>query len=127
MHVRLGMNEKKWQWWMGVALVIGSAYLAFAAGNLSSSWWDEEASLASAVISATGGLAMAALAVGGVLLRRRGNRLGSIGVAISALPASGALMFWWFPPAILAGALAIAVVVFALADAFAVSWAPSRH
>jgi hypothetical protein len=58
----------------------------------------------------------ASLVVAGLIVRRNRPALGAKLVAIGVLPGASGLAFFWFPPAAVVGALAIATAVAAAND-----------
>lgn len=111
------MSERKWPWWIVAAAVVGAGEVVLSIGNLVSYAQDTQRSLSSALMSATGGMVLATLVLGGIALRRRNRALGSVGVAAGVIPGSFGIAFFWFPPAVAGGILCIAITTCAVADA----------
>ena len=103
-------------WWVVAAAVMAGLQAIFAIGNLIE---DDGGPLYGQVV-------LLAVAIGGTILvgvglayRMRNRRVGSTLVAIGVLPSVLGILLFWFPPAVLYGLLAIAVVWFASRDAAA--------
>lgn len=95
----------KTHWWNVSAAVIGALMLMLGIGNLVDP--DDTGPLFGQLvllaIMATG----AALIVYGLVLVRRDQPQGSRLVAIGVLPGSVGIAFFWFPPAVAVGILAL--------------------
>lgn len=106
--------RRNWPWWTVGAAVLAASLLILAIGNLVS---HDEGAYSSKVLVLAGAALAATLVFGGLALRRRGRAIGSAAVAVGCLPGCAALVLWWFPPAVGAGFLSLAITVFAAADA----------
>jgi uncharacterized membrane protein HdeD (DUF308 family) len=95
----------KTRWWIVSAAVIGALMLMLGIGNLV----DPEGTgplygqLILFAVMAIG----AALIVSGLALVRRNHARGSKLVALGVLPGSVGIAFFWFPPAVAVGILAL--------------------
>lgn len=114
------MGEARTQWWVFVAVAIGLAELGAATVNLVQSMLGEGEPFATTLLGLFAGIALAGLAVGGALVRRRPGRrfIGGIAIAVAVAPGSMLVPLYWFPPAAIAGLLCVTVAVLALGDAF---------
>ena len=95
----------KQRWWLASAMVIGVLMLMLGVGNLLNP--DDTGPLFGQLVL-LGVMATGAGLIGfGLLERRRDPARGSKIVAIGVLPGIVGLAFFWFPPAVLVGILAI--------------------
>jgi len=96
----------KTRWWTFSAPLIGALMLMLGIGNLVDP--DDTGPLYGQLlllaVMATG----AALIVYGLALVRRNRPLGNRLVALGVLPGSVGIAFFWFPPAVAVGVLAVA-------------------
>lgn len=104
----------KRNWWLIAAGLVAAFNVVFAVGNIidpdDGPLWGKIV-LLGVMVAGLGAI------VTGLALRRRGRVSGSWLIAIGVLPAAPALFLFWFPPAVLYGALAIATAVAATMDA----------
>lgn len=96
------------------AVLIAATTEILAIGNLVS---HDEGAIASKVLVFIAATIPATLVLGGLVLRRRRPVIASAAVAVGCLPGCAALMFWWFPPAVIAGLVSMAIVGSAATDA----------
>lgn len=105
------MNVPKW--WILSAGVIALLMIVLAVGNLiegdGGPLWGQ---IVFAVVLCAG----AALVASGIWARQSRPRLGSRLVAIGVLPGVSGVAFFWFPPAVAVGLLALASSIAALGD-----------
>lgn len=101
-------------WWLVGAGVMAAMQLVFGFGNLAE---DDGGPLFGQLMLIAVTLTGAALVVTGLVSRRRNRRLGSFLIGIGVLPSALAITLFWFPPAVLYGILAIAIVWMAFRDA----------
>lgn len=95
----------KTRWWMISAGVIGASMLALGIGTLVDR--DDHSSLFYQLAFFAGMAAGAALILSGLVLVGRNPVRGSRFVAVGVLPGMVGLAFFWFPPAVAVGVLAI--------------------
>ncbi|MDJ0923269.1 MAG: hypothetical protein QNJ77_01800 [Acidimicrobiia bacterium] len=93
------------QWWHGSAAVIGALMLMLGIGNLVDP--DDTGPLYGQLILLAVVATGAALIVYGLVLLRRNQPGGSKLVALGVLPGSVGIAFFWFPPAVAVGILAL--------------------
>ncbi len=105
------MNSSKW--WIWSAAVIAVLMLALGVGNLIE---DDGGPLWGQIIFAAVLFAGALLIARGIRVRRSSPQLGSRLIAIGVLPGLSGLAFFWFPPAVAVGLLALASSIAAFAD-----------
>jgi hypothetical protein len=95
---------EKVRWWMVSAAVIGVLMMMFGVGNLLD---PDDGPLYGRLILLAVMTIGAALIVTGLTRLRRGDVTGGRLVAVGVLPGAIGVMFFWFPPALIAGVLAI--------------------
>lgn len=95
----------KTQWWNVSAIVIGVLMLMLGIGDLVSP--DNTGPLYGQLILFAVMLTGAGLIVSGLVLVRRNQPRGSKLVAVGVLPGSVGIAFFWFPPAVAVGILAL--------------------
>jgi hypothetical protein len=96
------------RWWIATAVLISALMVVLGVGNLTE---DDGGPLHGRIIFAAVLILGAVLVVAGLILRRRRPALGAKLVAVGVLPGASGLAFFWFPPAAVVGALAIATAV----------------
>lgn len=108
------MNGFKERWWRIAAgfIAVGMAFLGI--GNMLE---DDGGPLYGRILAAALAVAAATLIIAGLTIRRRNQKLGSTMIGIGTLPATGLILFFWFPPVALVGVLAVVVTVKAFNDA----------
>jgi hypothetical protein len=108
------MNTFKERWWRIAAgfIAVGMAFLGI--GNMLE---DDGGPLYGRIVAAVVAVAAAMLIGAGLTIRRRNQRLGSTMIGVGTLPATGLILFFWFPPVALVGVLAVVVTVKAFNDA----------
>ncbi len=108
------MNTFKERWWRVAAgfIAFGMAFLGI--GNMLE---DDGGPLYGRIVAAVVAVAAALVIIAGLTIRTRNQRLGSTMIAVGTLPATGLILFFWFPPVALVGVLAVAVTVKAFNDA----------
>lgn len=111
----------KWSWWTVAAATIGIALLVLGVGNIVSLIRDDRRSAVSAIVAFLAASSAAALVFGGLFLRlRRPERpVGSWAIAVGVFPGSMAIVFFWFPPAVVIGVFCMVVTMRAVIDALA--------
>jgi uncharacterized membrane protein HdeD (DUF308 family) len=95
----------KTRWWIVSAAAIGALMLMLGIGNLVDP--DDTGPLYGQLILLAVMATGAALVVYGLVLVRRGQIRGSKLVALGVLPGSVGIAFFWFPPAVAVGILAV--------------------
>ena len=95
----------KTHWWSISAAVIGALMLMLGIGNLVDP--DDNGPLYGQLILLAVMVTGAALIVYGLVLVRRNQPRGSKLVALGVLPGSIGIAFFWFPPAVAFGTLAL--------------------
>ncbi len=95
----------KTRWWFVSAAVIGVLMLMLGIGNLVDP--DDTGPLYGQLILLTVMATGAALVLSGLILLRRNQVQGSRLVAVGVLPGSIGIAFFWFPPAVAIGILAL--------------------
>ena len=101
------------RWWIVSAALISALMVVLGVGNLVE---DDGGPLSGRIIFAAVLALGASLVVAGLIVRRSRPALGAKLVAIGVLPGASGLAFFWFPPALVVGALAIATAVAAAKD-----------
>lgn len=94
----------KIRWWMASASVIGVLMLMLGLGNLID---DDGGPLYGQLVLLAFMATGAGLIVAGLAKLRRGDERGARFVSIGVLPGAVGIAFFWFPPAVVAGVLAI--------------------
>ena len=105
------MNVSKW--WTWSAGVIGLIMIAVGVGNLVE---DDGGPLWGQIVFAAVLIVGAVLIASGIWARRSQPQLGSRLVAFGVLPGVSGVAFFWFPPAVAVGLLALGSSVAAFAD-----------
>lgn len=95
----------KTRWWNVSAAVIGALMLMLGIGNLLDP--DDTGPLYGQLVLLAVMATGAALIVYGLVLVRRNQPRGGKLVALGVLPGSVGIAFFWFPPAVAAGILAL--------------------
>jgi hypothetical protein len=108
------MNTFKERWWRIAAgfIAVGMAFLGI--GNMLE---DDGGPLYGRILAAAVAVGAATLIIAGLTIRKRNQKLGSTMIAVGTLPATGLVLFFWFPPVALVGVLAVVVTVKAFNDA----------
>jgi len=101
-------------WWQYAAAVIAMVLAVVVARNLgepaTGPWWKH--------FFGTIALGGAPLVIaGGLVVRRRTQRIGSLMLAVGVMPGVAALVLFWWPPFLLFGLFSLAVMVSAFIDA----------
>ena len=104
---------KESRWWLWSAGLIAPLMIALGVGNLIE---DDGGPLYGQLLLAAVLITGAALIAGGIWTRRSRRELGSKLVAFGVLPAASGVMFFWFPPAVAVGLLALASSAAAFRD-----------
>jgi hypothetical protein len=107
------MNTLKSGWWR-----IAAAFIAIllAAAGVSSFFEPAAGHWAKHVFGNAALLCGPALVVTGLIVRPRRTRPGDLMILLGVLPATAALVLFWYPPALILGILAAAVCIAALTD-----------
>lgn len=108
------MSRPGWPWWMVGAALIAVTTEIMAIGNLVS---HDGGAFASKVLVFLAATIPAALVFAGLAFRRRQPGTAGATVAVGCLPGCAALLFWWFPPAVIAGLASAVIVGAAVTDA----------
>jgi uncharacterized membrane protein HdeD (DUF308 family) len=95
----------KTRWWIVSAVAIGALMLMLGIGNLMDP--DDTGPLYGQLILLAVMATGAVLIASGVVLVRRKNARGAKLVALGVLPGSVGTAFFWFPPAVVVGILAV--------------------
>ena len=95
---------EKVRWWMVSAGIIGVLMLMLGIGNLIE---EDGGPLYGQLVLLGFMVAGAALIVSGLAVGRRDRRTGGKLAGIGVLPGAVGVAFFWFPPAVLVGVLAI--------------------
>jgi hypothetical protein len=108
------MSTLKDTWWQYAAAVIAIVLAVVVAVNLSEPatgpWWKH--------FFGTIALGGAPLVIaGGLFVRRRKQRIGSMTLAVGVMPGVAALVLFWWPPFLISGLFSLAVMVSAFIDA----------
>lgn len=96
----------KIRWWMVSAAVVGVMMLSAGFGNLIDP--DDDGPLYGKLVLLAFMGAGAALILAGMILLRLGRSRGARFVAVGVLPGSIGIAFFWFPPTVVVGVLAVA-------------------
>ncbi len=108
------MRTWKATWWQYAAAVIAIVLGVGVAMNLSEPatgpWWKH--------FFGTIALGVAPLVIaGGLVVRQRNQRIGSVMLAVGVMPGVAALVLFWWPPFLFFGLFSLAVMVAAFIDA----------
>lgn len=108
------MDTLRTGWWRIAAGLIAAVLAIGAVGSLvepaTGPWYK--------YILGPAALAVApVLIVAGLIIRARNGTSGSVMIAIGVLPGAAAIVLFWYPPALVFGALSMAVALAALVDA----------
>ncbi len=108
------MSNFKERWWRIAAgfIAVGMAFLGI--GNMLE---DDGGPLYGRIVAAVVAVAAAMLIGTGLTIRGRNQKLSSTMIGVGTLPATGLILFFWFPPVALIGVLAVAVTGKAFNDA----------
>jgi hypothetical protein len=101
------------RWWPHAAVVLATG-VAFVAIT---TFVESDDPMYQRVLTTAVLLGAAGLAIAGVAIRPRNRRLGAMLAAIGTLPAVAPIVLFWFPPALVIGLVASAVIVKATQDA----------
>jgi hypothetical protein len=108
------MTTLKETWWLYSAGVIAIVLAVVVVVNLSEPatgpWWKH---FFGAI--ALGGAPL--MIAGGLFVRRRTQRIGSLMLAVGVMPGVAALVLFWWPPFLLFGLFSLTVMVSAFIDA----------
>ena len=100
-------------WWRYAAGLFAPLMILFGFGNL---FGDDGGPLYGKLLALAATLLAAGAIVAGLAIRGRRRALGSMLIGIGSVPAMGGIVLFWFPPALLVGVLAVAVVAKAFGD-----------
>lgn len=115
------MGTFRRSWWIGIAAAMAAMQTAFGLANLVE---DDGGAMSGRLVAFAIMVAGAVLIVVGIAARQRGRAGGSVLVGVGVLPSAMGITFFWFPPAVAYGILAIFVAWQAFKDA-SVKRAPS--
>lgn len=115
------MGTFRRSWWIGIAAAMAAMQTAFGFANLVE---DDGGAMSGRLVAFAIMVAGAVLIVVGIAARQRGRAGGSVLVGVGVLPSAMGITFFWFPPAVAYGILAIFVAWRAFRDA-SVKRAPS--
>lgn len=108
------MGMVKRNWWIGVAAAMAAMQTAFGFTNLV----EDDGGAMPWRLTAFAIMVMGAvLIVMGIAARQRGRTRGSVLVGIGVLPSALGIAFFWFPPAVAYGIVAILVAATAFREA----------
>ena len=102
------------RWWLWSAGLVGVMMVVLGVGNLIE---DDGGPLYGRILFAAALIAAAALIGAGIRLRPGRPQLGSRLVGIGTLPGATAIAFFWSPPAVALGVLALATSITAFRNA----------